>query len=613
MCGILVSYPASDKVKFEDSLKKLNHRGPDGYKILHLEELSLGHTRLSIIDTSENGDQPMRSYCGRYFITFNGEIYNYIELRDTLLKEGFKFKSNSDTEVIINSFKKWGEKCLDFFNGMWSFVIWDNLNKKLFISRDRFGKKPLFYYIKKNQLILSSEMKAILPYLDKVEPSMNFHKMKKEIFNYESTDECLIDGIKRFPKASFATFENEKLEIKRFYNILDNVNFEFQSIDYNFQLEKFQEIFFDAVKIRMRSDVPIGTALSGGLDSSSVLSAMNHVFKRDDLKLDWQHAFVASFPGTPLDETKYAKKISEYCNIENTYFLDIDPLNSWDKIEDYFYLFEDLYITSPIPMIQLYSKVREKGVKVTIDGHGADELLCGYGHILDAIPDALPNFDNAISIVKTYKDTLSSNEQFDRGFSYSNIFLKHLLKHYYKKYYKGYISKDSIHPNFKRLDSLGKSLYLIFDETILPTLLRNYDRYSMINGVEIRMPFMDHRLVEFLFSLKYDSKTRNGYTKSILRDSMTGYMPSEITYRKSKIGFNTPIVNWMQNDLKDWFMDTVNTNQFNNSELIQNPKDLAKRVGKVASGEVNDFRYASEVWKDLSVHIWEKSFLNKKN
>jgi asparagine synthase (glutamine-hydrolysing) len=613
MCGILATYNNPDKIKFEFALTKLSHRGPDGHQIIHDNEVSLGHTRLSIIDLSENGDQPMKSRCGRYTITFNGEIYNYIEIREILKKKGHVFISKSDTEVILNSFIEWGHSCLDKFNGMWSFVIWDKQQKRFFISRDRYGKKPLYYYQKGDQIVFASEMKALIPFMNDVKPSKNFHIFKDQIFNYENTEECLIDQIKRFPKGSFAYFEPGKLKIERFYNTLDNVNFENKNLSYQDQIEVFRELFFDSTKLRMRSDVPVGTALSGGLDSSSVLAAMHSVYKEDNLNIDWQNAFVASFPGTPLDETKYAKKISEYCNIENTYFLDIDPLNSWDKIEDYFYLFEDLYITSPIPMIQLYSKVREKGLKVTIDGHGADELLCGYGHILDAIGDTMPNYFKSYEIAKTYKDTLSSSSQFIKGPSYLSIITKQTLKHYYRKFYRGEYSSDSNHQNFKKLDSLGKSLYYIFHESILPTLLRNYDRYSMINGVEIRMPFMDHRVVEFLFSIGYESKVRNGFTKSILRDSMQNHMPNEITYRKSKIGFNTPIVDWMQKDLKDWFLDTVYSSEFKNSELIQNRKSLTKRVEKTTSGQISDFGYAQETWKQLSVFLWEKSFLNYKN
>lgn len=613
MCGILAAYNYPNQIKFEFALKKLLHRGPDGYQIIHDNLVSLGHTRLSIIDLSENGDQPMKSSCGRYTITFNGEIYNYIEIREILKKKGHVFVSKSDTEVILNSFIEWGDSCLNKFNGMWSFVIWDKQQKRFFISRDRYGKKPLYYYQKGDQIVFASEMKAIIPYMDYVKPSKNFHIMKDQIFNYENTEECLIDQIKRFPKGSYAYFDPGRLKIERFYNTLDNINFENKNLSYQDQIEVFRELFFDSTKLRMRSDVPVGTALSGGLDSSSVLAAMHSVYKEDNLNIDWQNAFVASFPGTPLDETSHAKKIINHCKIKNSHYVDIDPLKSWGKIENYFYLFEDLYITSPIPMIQLYSKVREKDIKVTIDGHGADELLCGYGHILDAIGDTLPNYFKSYEIAKTYKDTLSSSSQFTKGPSYLSIITKHTLKHYYRKLYRGEYSSDSNHQNFKKLDSLGKSLYYIFHESILPTLLRNYDRYSMINGVEIRMPFMDHRLVEFLFSIGYESKVRNGFTKSILRDSMQNHMPNEITYRKSKIGFNTPIVDWMQKDLKDWFLDTVNSSEFKNSELIQNRKSLKKRVEKTTSGQISDFGYAQETWKQLSIFLWEKSFLNHKN
>ena len=550
MCGILGTIPSTGNSKFKKALDTLYHRGPDGYGVKNLgNSISLGHRRLSIVDLSSKGRQPMSDITSRYTLTFNGEIYNFIEIRKELIKKGYSFLSQSDTEVLLYSYIEWGTNCVNKFNGMWAFAIWDSLKAELFLSRDRFGKKPLFYAVVNGKFIFASEMKAIFPFLQSVKPSKDFNWMKNNIFLYESTDKCLVDGIKRFPFAHNGIYKDGKLSIFRYWNTLDNLVD--VSNDYDDHVVRFNEIFIDACKIRMRSDVPIGTALSGGLDSSATISAMAHIAEKhtDYASKDWQHAFVAAFPGTPLDESYYAKVVADNINIEANY-IDINPLKYWENLEDYFYKFEELYITSPIPMLMLYSNVKKSGVTVTLDGHGADELFSGYGHLLEALWDSKFSYSNTIDILNTHTETLGDNVQFSRSNKLS-IYLKYMTKKIIKDLLgKARISKDYNHVNFKKLDNFSQHLYVIFHETILPTLLRNYDRYSMINGVEIRMPFMDHRIVTYVNSLPYTSKFGNGYTKILIRDAMSKNMPKEITWRKSKIGFNTPIVDWMQKDLK---------------------------------------------------------------
>jgi len=420
----------------------------------------------------------------------------------------------------------------------------------------------------------------------------------------------LIDGIKRFPLGSNGVYKNGKLKTSRYWNTLDHL------IDvprnYNEQVEQFRELFLDACKIRMRSDVPIGTALSGGLDSSATISAMAHLSNGqiDYGKKDWQHAFVASFPGTPLDESKYAKMVADHIDIEATY-ININPLKHWDNLEEYFYKFEELYITSPIPMLMTYSGVKQFGATVTLDGHGADELFSGYGHLLEALWDSKFNVKSTIDILNTHIDTLSDDAQFGRP-SKLSIYLKHISKKIIINFIgKKLNSKDAKHINYKKLDNFSRHLYVIFHETILPTLLRNYDRYSMMNSVEIRMPFMDHRIVSYVNSLPHSSKFGNGYTKRMIRDAMDPYMPKEITWRKSKIGFNTPIVDWMQGDLREWFGDTVHDQSFTESDLIDNPLKLKRDIMNIVNRKNSNYSKAQKCWTKLSPYIWGKSILNK--
>lgn len=607
MCGILGTIPATDENIFKIALDKLKHRGPDSYGIVNIDNnITLGHRRLAIIDLSNNAHQPFFDVSKRFCIVFNGEIYNFLEIRQELEKKGYKFRSLSDTEVLLYSYIEWGENCVLKFNGMWAFAIWDNLKKELFLSRDRFGKKPLFYTYVDNKFVFASEMKAIYPFLKEIKPSKDFHWMKNNIFMYETTEKCLIEGIKRFPLGHIGSYKNGKLITKRYWNTLDNLIVPPPS--YEEQVERFRELFFDACKIRMRADVKIGTALSGGVDSSCVISAMAHISRSalDYGKKDWQHAFVACFPETPLDESYYAKKVVDYLGIK-AIFVNIDPLKYWDKIEEYFYMFEELYLTSPIPMIALYSAVKQHGISVTLDGHGADELFSGYGYFLEALWDNKFSLKNSIDILKTYQQTMSRGEQFKQG-NIFRVYLEYMIKKIAKLILgKGIKSRDSNHPNFKKLDNFSQHLYIIFHETVLPTLLRNYDRYSMINGVEIRMPFMDHRIVSFVFSLPSSSKFGNGYTKRLLRDAMNPYMPQEITWRKSKIGFNSPIVNWMQKDLKEWFLDVIHEKDFLESSLIESPLKLQKQILDIVNKKISSFAVAEEAWTKLTPYIWEKS------
>ena len=607
MCGILGTIPSSNETKFKSALNRLEHRGPDGFGIETIENsITLGHRRLAIVDLSDSAHQPMYDKTKRYCVIFNGEIYNFLEIKKELEAKGHTFCSSSDTEVLLYSYIEWGEECVLKFNGMWAFAIWDGQKKELFLSRDRFGKKPLFYAVIDGKFIFASEMKAIYPFLKEIRPSKDFHWMKDNIFSYEATEKCLIDGIKRFPFGHNGIYKNGNLKIKRYWNTLDNIAEPPKT--YDAQVERFRELFLDACKIRMRSDVPIGTALSGGLDSSATISAMAHLSKShiDYGKNDWRHAFVASFPGTPLDETHFAKMVVDHIGIEATY-INIEPLKYWDNLEKYFYMFEDLYITSPIPMMATYGAVKKHGTTVTLDGHGADELFSGYGHLIEALWNSTFSIKNSIDILNTYQETLGNGSQFDRKSNF-NIYVKFMIKKIVKIIFgKEFRSKDANHKNFNKLDSFSQQLYIIFHETILPTLLRNYDRYSMTNSVEIRMPFMDHRIVSFVTSLPYSSKFGNGYTKKLIRDAMDSYMPKEITWRKSKIGFNSPIVDWMQGDLKEWFLDTVHEKGFMESNLIDNPSELQSQILNIANKNTNSYVLAENSWKNLTPYIWEKA------
>ncbi len=601
MCGIVGYIGNFEKEKLTLGLDKIAHRGPDGSGTYFFNNAGLGHRRLSIIDLSDNAKQPME-VLDRYVITFNGEIYNYLELKKELLLEGVSFKSKSDTEVLLFAYLKWGKNFVNKLNGMWAFSIYDKVENTLFMSRDRMGKKPLFYSLTNQSIIFSSEMKGIYPFLDKVE--MNYENVKSAIvdgFGYEQTENCLIKNILRFPAASVGIYKDNKLTIEKYWNP-EEISVAVPK-SYEEQKEMFRELFFDACKIRMRSDVTIGTALSGGLDSSAVICTMAEINKnknQNDTQLDNQHAFVASFPGTAIDETKYAKTVTDFLNI-NAEFVVIDPLKDIDSIFYKTYLFEEIFYAPVIPFIQLYGSIKQYNVTVSIDGHGADELFAGYPFDMDAaLPDALPNIKKFNKILEAVNNGWAKGKKDD----YNNKLKFAMLNKY--PFLRQFAKHPFIIPKKKNLDFLNSALYNSTFNRVLPTLLRNYDRYSMINGVEIRMPFLDYRIIEFAFSIPYSSKIRDGFGKAIVRDSLADIMPHSIAYRKDKIGFNSPINAWMNADLKVWINDFINSADFKNSALIDSKKAFKEITDTIAKKDIS-FVEGSDVFGKLIPVIWEKS------
>ena len=674
MCGIFGI--VNRKTEYDTAVSCLDtiaHRGPDAGRIVQnfgeglkaWEELgnkaalnvnaapavTLGHRRLAILDLSEAGVQPMSYADGRYVIVYNGEIYNFLEIRDRLIKKGYEFKSDCDSEVILAAYINWGEACLNDFNGMWAFAIWDNEKNELFMSRDRFGVKP-FYYIFMNAqtgelikepsrikskeygftdapiaIAFASEMKALLPVMSEVTPKRDIVCDSKRIVYYESTRDCVVEGIHRLEAGHNAVFKlnGEKegdffassFSTYRYWNTLDHL-IELPK-DYGEQVKLCREIFLDACRLRMRSDVTIGTALSGGLDSSATICAMSHLSKGgadNRMNKDWQHAYVAAFPGTVQDESAYAKKVTDYLGIEST-FVNIDPVGAIGKLSRYVYLQEDVYLTSPIPMMLLYGALREDGTIVTIDGHGADELFGGYTFdFINSLPDA-DSQEEKDMVLTAYIESfpkdgsnMAMKSPTAAGVKRDMLMRKlYDIKNFRSLQYKRVRAAGD--ERYKKMDTLGKRLYASSHETILPTLLRNYDRYSMANSVEIRMPFMDYRMVTLAMSLPWQSRLYGGYSKAIVRDACSPFMPNSIAYRRTKIGFNSPIVEWMQGPLKGYFTDIISSQDFLNCNLID-PKAVKRDVEEVINNKSATFAMGENAFSELYPYLWEQAFIKNK-
>ena len=573
MCGFLCLFGEKDSGIFDASL--LQHRGPDATKVWEsdLEEApaKISHNRLSIIDLSENGAQPFFSDDERYVFVYNGEVYNYLELRADLEALGLTFKGDSDTEVLFKGFLFEGESFLHKCNGMWSFVIWDRVEKKATFAKDRFGKKPLFFYRYKHGIVFGSEMKALVPFVGELRPNKNIDHYFKDPFHYANSEESAIDGIYTCKAGYLGEWKDGTLDTKRWWCTLDNL----VSVPerYNDQVKVLRDLLLDAIALRMRSDVPYGTALSGGLDSSVIFSAMEKIYQEEKAKYSFRPvAFTANYPGSSLDETEWARKLSVKIDAIQ-YNVLVDPANSKWGLRKSLVQVEDPYISLPIPMLNTYDKIRERGIKVTLDGHGADELLSGYGDIfLEKIFASRARISEISAIEKSL---LSGNYDYkELGLVYANFLrilatLKALARNVRGFLWRdpSFVHPDRRHPAYKKMSLFNRRLYSIFHFSILPTLLRNYDRYSMANGVEVRMPFLDHRVVTFCFSLNAESKLGAGYTKRILRDAFCSITPSEILTRRDKTGWNAPLHEWLKGPLKGQIDELlIDTTQSTNSK-----------------------------------------------
>lgn len=623
MCGLIGTIGFS-KSKLLD-LMAIAHRGPDVSDtwVSPNSELpvELGHTRLSILDLSENGRQPFLSPEGRYAFVFNGEIYNFIELRKSLIDAGHQFFTETDTEVFLRGLVEEGPSFQLRCNGMWAYCLWDRKTNTALFGRDRFGKKPLFYSeLGSGKFVFASEMKAIFPFLPSVEPSEKVNLHLQHLFDYESTEDCVVKGIKRLPPGHSAHFENGRMSITRWWNTLDYL--EQPPLRYEDQVERWRELFLDAIKLRMRADVRIGTALSGGLDSSATFSAMSFLagqsgsYERE--ANDWQHGFCAHYPDSDLDEAHWAQIVTDQLGLP-LQKVDVSPVGEHWSVLDALRQVEDPYLTLATPMLETYRAISKAGIKVTLDGHGADELFSGYGHLQYAFKDANGNqareLHAIIQSLTTGKLDIAHTSLFGIKLKQKIIPLIRSNLRYPKNIAKSLLTKtdweyvhyklqfeDQSDPRFKSFDSLTKSLYEIFHVTVLPTLLRNYDRYSMASGVEIRMPFMDHRLVAYTFSLPWTSKVGGGFTKRIMRDALKNIVPEEIRCRRDKIGWNAPLHEWLRGPLKS---------EIEHSLCIDHLPSNIQAVWRQLQNNPNpNFMDGQKVWGLLMPLLWKRAIFS---
>ncbi|APT75926.1 hypothetical protein LN42_05685 [Marinitoga sp. 1137] len=582
MCGIAGAIVTNNNSVSSHDIKRMidsiAHRGPDDFGIYTHENFGMGHRRLAIIDLSSHGHQPMISSDGRYIISFNGEIYNFLELRGILQSKGYIFNSNTDTEVILNGYIEYQEKILNMLNGMFAFAIFDKKEKKLFIARDRYGIKPLYYKLDNSKLIFASEIKAIFKW--------NF--IKKEIdylaldeyltFQNIFTDRTLYQGIKILKPGHYAIIKSDKNEIYfKQYKYWDyNLHSTDEKLSEKEASNELKRLFVQAVKRQLMSDVPLGAYLSGGMDSASIVAIASRSLNRlKTFTCGFDMTSVAGFE-VGFDERLYAEMISNTYKTEQ-YEVVLHEGDLYEVIDDLVYHLD--YPILGMSYSNFYiSRLASKFVKVVLSGSGGDELFAGYPwryyHVLGKY-----NKEDFINAYYNYWQRLVKDEE--KQFLYNEEIRKKIPKYNAYEAFKS-IFNDYDFPMKNNTDLINASLYFEL-KTFLHGLLIVEDKISMAHSLETRVPFLDNDLVDFAMKipLKFKLKNFNKYQKideneikkkekffetnigkNILRNIMKQFIPNEIIQRK-KQGFSSPDASWYRVKGKDYLLKYLN-----------NPKNL---------------------------------------
>lgn len=605
MCGIVgvvnLNNQSIDSHLIKKLIRSVSHRGPDGEGTLVEGSVGLGHSRLSILDLSPDGAQPMTRGQGRYSVTFNGEIYNYLEIRDELQKHGHRFQTRTDTEVLLAAFAEWGDACVLRFNGMWSFAIYDRVEERLFCSRDRFGKKPFYYLHNRDWFAFGSEIRQLLPLLSA--RHANVHTLLKFIVGAqaEGVERSFFEGINKLPGGHNLSFNlrNGDMRIDRYYELL--VDSSLAGIDYEEAEQRFSALLEDAVHLRMRSDVRVGTSLSGGLDSSSIATIAASFYR--NVTGQPFAAITACSEQNENDESNFAAQVVQHSHL------------LWHKVKPSYDDFaaampavveaqEEPFGSASIVMQHFVMRcAREHGIPVLLDGQGGDETLLGYeryfaAHYLNEARNH--GWLRAIGAMRasSINNAMMSAHRIIAYFAYFNFsqvrWFNYLRRHRYLREQPEMFDEFRLYAEASGdIQALQK---LEIERTTLPALLRYEDKNAMWHSVETRLPFLDHRLVQLSLSLPGSSKISQGWTKHVLRRVMAGRMPDNIVWRRNKFGFEAPERLWFGRH-RSTMLEAVRT-----SELLRSVCSHDKLLREFAALD------ALTQWRLYSVACWERTF-----
>lgn len=602
--------------KLEAMNKLQEHRGPDGAGtwVHPHSQVGFAHRRLSIIDL-DAGAQPMRDELGNW-VTFNGEIYNFLELRQELGEESFR--THSDTEVILRAYQKWGENCVNRFRGMFAFAVWDESRQLLFCARDRFGIKPFYYTMVGDTLLFASEVKALLPFVERIETDREGFA-DYLTFQFCLNGKTLFKGIRELLPGHVLRAAYGSFDVRRYWEV-------YYDLDFDHTAQYFEncvrELLADSVRLHLRSDVPVGAYLSGGLDSSIVSSMASQTSPEEMIGFTGKFSIDESY-----DESRYARALAEWRGFE-LQEIDITSADFLENIRKVIYHL-DYPIAGPGSFPQyMVSQLASRSRKVVLGGQGGDEIFGGYARYLIAyfeqcIRGAIDGTMNSGNFIVTYKsviDNLSALKNY-----------KPLLKHFWReglfdaldrRYFRlidrtpsltneihwdelpQYSPFESFLEVFKASNVQRESYFdsmTHFDfKTLLPALLHVEDRMSMAHGVESRVPLLDHPLVELAATIPSNIKFDGGRMKHLLRNAFQTMLPDVIVNRTEKMGFPVPLTEWIKNDAREFVMDTLTSQTALSRELVNN-----QAVADAIDGES---KFSRQTWGLLSLELWQQEF-----
>ena len=628
MCGITgifrrSSWGVEDFQRLPSMTSLLEHRGPDDFGYLYLDSrdgryqsgrenfehrpcnVSLGNRRLAIIDLSPAGAQPIFNETGDVIAVFNGEIFNYLELREVLVARGHTFTSHTDSEVIVHAYEEWGEACVEKFNGMWAIAIWDQRKQQLFCSRDRFGIKPFYYYLDNNVFLFGSETKAILPALES-RPTPN----RRVIYDYlvnrsiTHTEDTFFNEIKRLDPACNLVVTKSEERITRYWN------YNSLSEQYSMQqpVDTFRDLFNDSIRLRLRSDVPVGIALSGGLDSTGLLACMADMGYSGKVK-----AFTAIFPGEVYNEQKYAEIAAKELGAE-LHCVEYDPGNFVEDVRKVTWYHDYPVILGQVVLRWLLMKQASKHVKVILEGQGADEMLAGYSgaYFMPFFKDELSRFHwvNAARMAVSRRGHIKWKVRGKLrsmlpglGRPSSEVGHPELTDDFLNQPMGDLVSDtEELFP-----DRLTQTMYRHHSKEVLPALLKFGDAFSMASSLESRLPFLDHRLVEFIFQLPYQYKYDGRQTKVILRDALKDVMPKAIFARNDKVGFSTPVPSWIERSLENEIRPILLSDRCLERGILDGPC-IERLLTREALQRNPNLAYRIFLW--LSLELWFQQFID---
>lgn len=622
MCGIVGLYNFNNKPVDEILLAgmrdTLAHRGPDGagFYISPDKKAGLGHRRLSIIDLSQKADQPMSNEDGTVWIVFNGEIYNFQELRPDLEKRGHRFKSNSDTEVIIHLYEEYKEKCLDFLRGMFAFAIWDEREQKLFLARDRVGKKPLKYFIGPDFIVFASELKAILKHPE-VHKEPDLEAIYQYLtFQYVPHPMTGFVGIKKLSPATYLIIDkNGNIEEKRYWRLDYTEKLDLSEEEWK---KKIIEELEEAVKLRMISDVPLGAFLSGGVDSSAIVALMSK-FSAKPVK-----TFSIGFEEEAYNELPYARKIAKLFNTDHHEFI-VKP-DAIEILPKLAYHYEEPYAdSSAIPTFYL-AELTKKYVTVALNGDGGDENFAGYDrydyHKANIYYQKMPLFLKNIIFFGTSLFSSFGGNDMKRIARFVSVIGKDPEETYlnYICYFNEIQKREVLNKNFnsnyssekllkeKFNDSgvknwLDRVLYADFNSYLPDALMPKVDIASMANSLESRSPFLDYRFLEFTAKIPPHLKIKKGIKKYIFKKALKSILPQDIIAR-NKMGFGVPLAKWFRSDLRDYVYDVLVKKQSKNSGFL-NKEKIKEILDLHSSGKEN---FANHIFALLMLELWFQKY-----